>query len=118
MANKHRGEIEARFGGETRRLCLTLGALAELEQYFGAGDLVDLARKFEQGRLAARDLVAIIGCGLRGAGAPLTNEEVANLSVPDGLQGYVRVAAALLAATFGSDSGGDASANPPEPRDA
>ena len=118
MANRHRGEIEARLGEATHRLCLTLGALAELEQYFGAGDLVDLARRFEQGRLSARDLVAIIGCGLRGAGAPLTNDEVARLSIPDGLRGYVRVAAALLAATFGSGSEEDGPANPPEPRDA
>ena len=31
MAITQRGEIEAAIGGETRMLCLTLGALAELE---------------------------------------------------------------------------------------
>lgn len=31
MANRHRGEIEAELGGKKRTLCLTLGALAELE---------------------------------------------------------------------------------------
>ena len=36
MANRHRGEIEADIGGTRRRLVLTLGALAELEDAFGA----------------------------------------------------------------------------------
>jgi len=42
MANRHRGEIEAEIGGARRRLVLTLGALAELEDAFGADDLVAL----------------------------------------------------------------------------
>ena len=118
MANRHRGEIEAEIGGRRQALCLTLGALAELEHAFGAHDLVDLTRRFEEGRLSARDLIAIIGCGLRGAGAPLSNEEVASLSVPDGLHGFVRIAAELLTATFGARAEGDEPAIPPEPQDA
>ena len=39
MANLHRGEIEARLGGESHRMRLTLGALAELEHAFGLGHL-------------------------------------------------------------------------------
>ena len=68
MANRHRGEISATLDGRERTLCLTLGALAELEAAFGADDLVALASRFESGRLSARDIVRIIGCGLRGAG--------------------------------------------------
>jgi hypothetical protein len=101
MANLHRGEIEAQFSGRSFRLCLTLGALAELEHAFGAADLVALAARFEQGRLRARDLAVIIGCGLRGAGAALSEAEVAALTHADGLPGYVDVAGRLLAATFG-----------------
>jgi hypothetical protein len=101
MTNLHRGEIEAHLGGQTYRLVLTLGALAELEHAFGAGDLVGLAGRFEAGRMRARDLVAIIGCGLRGAGAALSDYEVAGLSHANGLPGYVDVVARLLAATFG-----------------
>ncbi len=118
MANHHRGEIEAEFNGKKYSLCLTLGALAELEHALGAGDLVDLARRFETGALGARDLIAIIGCGLRGGGAPFSNDEVAGFSIPEGLLGFVRVAGALLAATFGVVSEEDQPANPPEPRDA
>lgn len=118
MANPHRGEIEAELGGARHRLCLTLGALAELEHALGAKTLVELAGRFETATLSARDLICVIGCGLRGAGAPISDDEVARLSIPDGLQGYVRVAARLLAATFGVAPETDATANPPEPRDA
>ena len=55
MANRHRGEIEAELGGERRTLCLTLGALAELESAFGAEDLAALAERFGSGRMSARD---------------------------------------------------------------
>jgi hypothetical protein len=49
MANRHRGEIEAEIGGVRRRLVLTLGALAELEDAFGADDLVALTERFGAG---------------------------------------------------------------------
>jgi hypothetical protein len=103
MPNIHRGEVEAEIGGVTRRLVLTLGALAELEAAFGADDLVMLAERFGTGRLKARDLVRVIGAGLRGAGESITDDEVARLSVEGGAAGYVRIAAALLAATFGAE---------------
>ena len=101
MPNLHRGEIEAEIGGARRRLVLTLGALAELEAAFGVGDLVALAERFESGRLKALDLVCIIGAGLRGAGATISDEEVARMAVEDGAAGYARIAAGLIAATFG-----------------
>ncbi len=101
MANHHRGEIEAEIGGSRRTLVLTLGALAELEAAFGADDLVALTERFGNGRIKARDLTRIIGAGLRGAGAAVTDEEVAAMAVEGGAQGYVRIAAALIQATFG-----------------
>jgi hypothetical protein len=101
MPNLHRGEIEAEIGGAQRRLVLTLGALAELEAAFGAEDLTALAERFGAGRLKARDLVRIIGAGLRGAGEAIGDDEVARLQAEGGAAGYVRIAAALLAATFG-----------------
>jgi len=101
MANKHRGEIEAEIGGARRRLVLTLGALAELEAAFGAEDLPALAERFGSGRLKAHDLIRIIGAGLRGAGADVSDDEVAAMDVDGGAQAYVRIAADLIAATFG-----------------
>lgn len=101
MANRHRGEIEAEIGGAKRRLVLTLGALAELEDAFGAEDLVALTERFGSGRLKARDLTRIIGAGLRGAGEAVSDDQVAAMAVEGGAHGYVRVAAALIQATFG-----------------
>lgn len=101
MPNKYRGEIDAEIGGVRRRLVLTLGALAELEDAFGADDLVALAERFGSGRLKARDLVRIIAAGLRGAGEGVSDDEVAAMGVDGGAQGYVRIAADLMNATFG-----------------
>jgi len=114
MANAKRGDVEATLDGKTYRLCLTLGALAELESGLGASDLVALAERFEGRRLGARDLIRIIGCGLRGGGHELSDDEVACMTVAGGLGDYVRIAAELLAATFGEGEG----ANPPRQRDA
>jgi hypothetical protein len=102
MANGYRGEIEAEIGGAKRTLVLTLGALAELEAAFGADDLVALTERFSAGRMKARDLIRIIAAGLRGAGESVSDDEVARMEIAGGAQGYVRVAAALIEATFGS----------------
>ena len=115
MPNHHRGEIEAEIGGARRRLVLTLGALAELEAAFGAEDLVALAERFGSGRLKARDLARIIGAGLRGAGEAVPDEEVARMPVADGAAGYVRIAAELIAVTFGGDAPPGQGATAPGP---
>ena len=101
MANRYRGEIDAEIGGARRKLVLTLGALAELEDAFGADDLVALAERFGSGRLKARDLVRIIAAGLRGAGEAVSDDAVAAMDVDGGVQGYVRIAVELINATFG-----------------
>ncbi|GAC1333158.1 MAG: gene transfer agent family protein [Beijerinckiaceae bacterium] len=119
MANPRRGEIVAEFDGKPHSLCLTLGALAELEAKFAAGNLVELATRFESGQMTARDLIAIIACGLRGAGETVSDNEVATFKVAGGLHAYIRIAADLLAATFGEmEPDADAAANPRLPQDA
>jgi hypothetical protein len=119
MANRRRGEIDAELDGQRFTLCLTLGALAELENGFGANDLVALAEHFETRRLSAKDILRIISCGLRGAGHALSDEDVANMKVTGGLAAYVKIAADLLAATFGEVQPTEAdAANPPSPQDA
>lgn len=108
MANARRGEIEAELGGVRRRLVLTLGGLAELEAHFDAGDLVALAERFSTGRLAAGDLAAILGAGLRGAGEAITDREAASLTVEGGAASYARIVSDLLSATFGGAEAGGA----------
>lgn len=111
MPNHHRGEISAELGGRSFVLCLTLGALAELEAAFGAEDLLALAARFESGRLSARDAIRILGAGLRGGGNVISDDEVGALDAPGGLAGHLDAVARLLAATFGGQEA--AGANPP-----
>lgn len=89
--------------GRPHILCLTLGALAELEASFGEDDMLALAKRFEAGRLSARDCVRIIGAGLRGGGTNLSDDEVARLQCDGGAAGYVMIVARLLRATFGTN---------------
>jgi hypothetical protein len=104
MPNLHRGEIEALLDGRAYTLCLTLGALAELESAFGADDMLALADRFCAGRLAARDAVRIIGAGLRGAGNDVADSAVARMQGEGGASGFVDIIARLLSATFGAGS--------------
>lgn len=114
VPNRVRGEIAARLGGRDYTLCLTLGALAELESALGARDLMALAGRFEEGRLSAREAAAIIGAGLRGGGHEISDREVANLPIDGGAAGYVRLVAELLEATFAAAPSGEGGA-PPNP---
>ena len=115
MANGRRGEIEAEIDGRRMRLCLTLGALAELEHAFEADDLPGLGLRFSEGRIAARDLMRIIGAGLRGGGQEISDAEVGALNIEGGIEGWIRLVSALFEITFG---GAEATTpRPPVPQD-
>lgn len=120
-ANRRRGEVEAIVGGERRILCLTLGALAELETSFAADNLAELAERFSGGRLKTQDLIRILGAGLRGGGNIISDEDVAALDIEGGVAGAVAVVTDLLALTFGEGdsehaSGEGGEARPPVPQ--
>ncbi|MEO3387842.1 gene transfer agent family protein [Mesorhizobium sp. CAU 1741] len=115
-ANSRRGEISAKIDGREHILCLTLGALAELESAFSVDDLSALAERFSTGRLSARDLMRIIGAGLRGGGTVVSDDEVAALRFDGGAAGCASLAGALLALTFGSaEQGTEAPSRPRTP---
>lgn len=104
MANRRRGEVPLVLGDERYTLCFTLGALAELEDALAAGDLAGLAGRFEQGRLSARDLVALLGAALRGGGHALDDEAVARLPLAGGVPAIAEALGEALAAAFGAAS--------------
>lgn len=118
MANRHRGEIDAVLDGTPYRLCLTLGALAELESAFGNDDMLALAERFSSGRVSARDAIRIIGAGLRGAGHQVSDDDVSRMRADDAATGYVTIVGRLLAATFGQGDSAppQSAAMPPAPR--
>jgi hypothetical protein len=101
MANTHRGDVDATLDGTVYRLCLTLGALAELEHAFGNDDMLALAQRFTTGRISAADATRIIGAGLRGAGHDITDDAVTRMQSPAGVPGFLDIVVRLLTATFG-----------------
>jgi hypothetical protein len=102
MTNRRRGEISAELDGRTHTLCLTLGALAELEAAYAADDLGALVERFGSGRLSATDMVRVIGAGLRGAGSAVSDDEVRAMRSADGAAGFAAIVADLLTTTFGA----------------
>lgn len=114
MVNRHRGEVAARLDSRDWTLCLTLGALAELEAAFEADNLSDLIARFSTGRLSALDMQRIICAGLRGGGHNVRDEDVADMRADGGAAGYARMVSALLTATFGDaeTKESDSSPNP------
>jgi hypothetical protein len=111
-ANRRRGEVAAELDGRMRKLCLTLGALAELEAAYAADDLGALVARFSRGSLSALDLVRIIAAGLRGAGEDVTEEAVRSMQVEGGATGFARIVAELLAVTFGATQEENPAPNP------
>ena len=112
--NRRRGEVAAQLDGRDYRLCLTLGALAELEDAFASSDLGALVERFSSGRLSATDMVRIIGAGLRGGGNAVSDDEVGAMSAEGGATGFARVVAELLTATFGGDENAATASRPQE----
>lgn len=110
--NRRRGEVEAVLDGKPHRLCLTLGALAELEDAFAAEDLGALVERFTGGRFSARDMIRIIGAGLRGAGEAIDDAGVAALHVEGGAAGYAGIVSRLLTETFGGNAATEPAQNP------
>lgn len=115
MPNLRRGEVTAEIGGRPMTLCLTLGALAEIEAAFGVDGLPALAARFEGGKLSARDLITILGAAARGGGETISDAEIAALPLSGGLDGHVRAVVALMQATFGVREEGEARPFAPAP---
>lgn len=103
-ANRRRGEVSALLDGNSYRLCLTLGALAELETTYATDDLVALVERFSNGRLSALDMVRLVGAGLRGAGHDIGDEKVRTMQAENGAAGFAAIVADLLGATFGASA--------------
>ncbi|MDR7222629.1 gene transfer agent family protein [Aminobacter aminovorans] len=111
-ANRRRGEIAAELDGKSHRLCLTLGALAELEASYAATDLTALVERFSSGRLSASDMIRVIGAGLRGAGYELSDNEVGGMRADGGVAGFAAIVADLLTTTFGAAAKAEETQNP------
>lgn len=74
MVNAARGEVALELGGRDYCLCLTLGALAEIETALGATSLNDLEAKLKS--LSAKQLLEIVHALMKGGGESLNLEEL------------------------------------------
>jgi hypothetical protein len=66
LCNGARGEVTAVLAGRERTLCLTLGALGEIEAGLGLTSVSELAGRMRD--LSARDLLVVLAALLRGGG--------------------------------------------------
>ncbi len=73
MVNAVRGEVALELGGQSYCLCLTMGALAEIETALGAKNLSDLDTRLKD--LRAENLVHILHALLKGGGEKLSLED-------------------------------------------
>ena len=94
-ANGARGEAVAVLAGAERRLCLTLGALAEIETELGLDGLAGLAERLRA--LSARDLMTVLAALLRGGGERALADELDRAGV-DPREAAEAVAQAFAAA--------------------
>ena len=95
MANGVRGEVVANLARAERTLCLTLGALAEIETGLGVAGVAALAERLRS--LSARDLMVVLAALLRGGGEAVLADGLAAASV-DPREAAEAVAKAFAAA--------------------
>lgn len=90
--NKARGEVLLAIDGRPHRLCVTLGALAELEAAFDVDSFSELGERLA--RLTAADLIHVLAALTAGGGAPLSSAELSAASIDP------KAAAEAVAAAF------------------
>jgi hypothetical protein len=112
MANPYRGEAALDLDGRYFTLRLTLGALAELETAFGVEGLAGLGERLSAGKLAARDLLRLLGPLVRGGGQHLGEGEIASLITARDLPQVVAAIAACFAAAMPPEAADIRSASP------
>ena len=92
-ANGARGEAVVTLDGAPRRLCLTLGALAEIETGLGVDGLAAVAERMKA--LSAKDLMVVLAALMRGGGE--TTPDVAAVDPRAAAQAVARAFAAVAA---------------------
>ncbi len=95
MINRARGETGLSINGKTYALCLTLGALAQIETALETASLDDLSARLRQ--LRAADVLMVLEALLMGGGNPLSEAELQAANI-DPAQTAAAIAQAFSAA--------------------
>lgn len=108
MANHARGEAELQAGGKAYRLCLTLGALAEIEDGLALNDLSEIETRLKH--LRAADLAIVLAALLRGGGHDISPVEA--LRLPADLPAIVKAITAAFSFGGAAETHTEKSAGP------
>lgn len=100
MVNRFRGDVALVVDGTHYVARLTMGALVELEEGLDETSLVGLVERFESNRFSSRDVVALLGAGLRGGGAQISDTALMAAEIEGGPIAASQAAAQLLARAF------------------
>jgi Phage tail tube protein, GTA-gp10 len=101
MTNAMRGEVSATVAGQPLTLCLTLGALAEIETALGAAGMAEIGARLPA--IRAAELAGVLGALARGGGHKLSDAEL--LAWPADVAGAVAAIAAAFRAVLPRESG-------------
>ena len=96
MTNRVRGEVAATVCGRALTLCLTLGALAEIESALAATGMAEIGARLQAMR--ASELAAVLGALARGGGQSVTDAEV--LTWPADIAGAIAAITAAFRAAL------------------
>ena len=107
MTNRTRGEVALKANGKSYTLCLTLGALAELESAYGGEDILSLAERFSSGVLTSNEAMTLLAAALKGGGEKVDHHALAQMKFEHGMAGLIRTLADLLSVTFGGQADPD-----------
>jgi hypothetical protein len=77
--NRARGEVLLEIDGRPHRLCVTLGALAELEAAFDVASLAELGERLAH--LTAADLVSVLAALTAGGGEAMNAAELVSARI-------------------------------------
>jgi len=99
-ANPWAGEVALVVDGQSYRMKLTLGALAELEAALGEDSLVAMVERFESGSCSTGDLVQLLASGLRAGGWQGAKRDLLHADIEGGMVRAMKAVGRLLAVSF------------------
>jgi len=88
--NRARGEVLLEIDGAPRRLCVTLGALAELEAAFDMNSFSELGQRLAQ--LTASDLITIVAALCGASTAELAHADIDPIAAANAVAEAFRLA--------------------------
>jgi len=80
--NKRRGEVTfSPIPGVEYTMCMTLGAMAEIEEAFELDSITELSEVFSDGKFKIRQLIQLLAALIRGGGHDIEDSEIENFDL-------------------------------------